>query len=110
MISFFPYKTPRDVQAQAAEALDKNWSKYDVFVLLMPTGSGKTAMAKTIAEYTKANNLKTVVGVPNNILRSQYIKEFPEFRTVKAIDEYTPFWLFQWTLWSKSTKRSHFQC
>jgi len=89
MINHFPYKTPRDVQAQAAEALDKNWSKYDVFVLLMPTGSGKTAMAKTIAEYTKANNLKTVVGVPNNILRSQYIKEFPEFRTVKAIDEYT---------------------
>lgn len=88
MIEYLPYEKPREVQKDVAEILETNWSKYDVFVILMPTGSGKTAVSEMIAKFTRDNSKKTVVGVPNNILREQYIASSPEFRTIKAISEY----------------------
>jgi len=76
IMSFFPKgREPRSIQQKALSFIEDKWNSYDVFVLIAPTGSGKSYMAMTLANWRQEVDVIT----PTNILVSQYAKEFPSF-------------------------------
>ena len=76
---------PRDVQIKAVEFLENTWEKgKKCKILSLPTGSGKSIIAKTIGEYNKSKNLITALVTPQNLLVEQYIDEFPELNFLKG--------------------------
>jgi ATP-dependent DNA helicase DinG len=85
LIENFPYANPRPVQREILEALETNWNNYDVFVLVLPTASGKTALAKSIM---RAHHSVSVI-TPTNLLVQQFIGEFPDTPTLSRLDSYT---------------------
>jgi len=88
MISFFPYDKPRKCQSDALGALASDWNSYDIFVLRIPVGGGKSAIAYSIAEYLKSVGQSALISVPNNILRTQYLNEFKDMNSVKGAEDY----------------------
>lgn len=85
LIESFPYASPRPVQREILETLDRHWDQYDVFVLVLPTASGKTAIAKSIM---KAHHSVSVI-TPTNLLVQQFVDEFPDTATLSRLDSYT---------------------
>jgi Rad3-related DNA helicase len=73
IMSYFPYPTPRPFQTEVLLEIEKQWDKYDTFVLVAPTAFGKSAVLKTIAAW-RAN---AAIIVPTNILVSQMAEAFP---------------------------------
>ena len=73
IMSYFPYPQARGQQEEALLAVEKYWDSYDCFVLICPTASGKSALAKTIAAW----RFNAAIVAPTNILVSQYCSEFP---------------------------------
>lgn len=84
LIESFPYASPRPVQREILETLDKHWDQYDVFVLVLPTASGKTAIAKSIM---KAHHSVSTI-TPTNLLVQQFVDEFPDTATLSRLDAY----------------------
>lgn len=84
ILDHFPYETPRPMQAQLLETLADVWDQYDVFVVTAPTGAGKTAISKTIMDWTgKASYI-----APTNQLIDQFLGEFPETHALHSIERY----------------------
>lgn len=76
---------PRQVQIEAISFLNEKWnSKNKCKVLSLPTGSGKSIIAKTISERNAKNGLLTAIITPQNILIEQYIEEFPTLNSLKG--------------------------
>lgn len=50
-IEYFPEQSPREFQRQVLDELIMNWDKYDNFVLELPTGVGKSAIAIALARW-----------------------------------------------------------
>ena len=73
VLSYFPYASTRNQQAEALLAMEKYWDKYDVFVIVAPTASGKSAIAKTIAAW----RFNSSIIAPTNLLVQQYADAFP---------------------------------
>jgi ATP-dependent DNA helicase DinG len=76
---------PRQVQVEAITFLNEKWnSENKCKVLSLPTGSGKSMIAKTISEYNAKNGLITAIITPQNILIEQYTDEFPALNSLKG--------------------------
>lgn len=100
ILGFFPSdKKPRDIQIQVLTKLEEMWSTHDVFVISMPTGTGKSYTAMTIARWAsqqafgKKKTGRDIKGamilVPNNMLVDQYKRDFPAVATLKRKDSYS---------------------
>lgn len=85
ILSHFPYPEARPVQAEALQTLEKNWSNYDVFVLVAPTAFGKTAFSRTLVDWGRGD---VSIIAPTNQLVDQFQEEFPEACTYKKADLY----------------------
>lgn len=66
-------RRPRSNQLEVLEFLEENWNKADVFVLRLPTGAGKSFVARTIMREFRSVGVLT----PNNALLAQYLKDYP---------------------------------
>lgn len=84
LLENFPYPSPRQIQVEVLEQLEKHWHDYDVFVLVMPTASGKTALARTLQKALYSVSAIT----PTNQLVGQYLDEFPDTPTLHRLDSY----------------------
>lgn len=84
LLKFFPYESPREIQAQALKVLGDNLEKYDVFVLSAPTAFGKTAVAETLMRALRSVSVIT----PTNLLVDQFREEFPETPGLCRMDSY----------------------
>lgn len=84
ILDFCPYPTLREVQKYTLLEIEKEWDNYDVFVLVMPTSAGKSAIAKTIADWI--GNSRVIV--PNNMLIDQFLVEFPNTSCRKGNEFY----------------------
>ena len=84
ILSHFVYDTPRPVQSEFLSEIEKDWQKYDVFVGIAPTASGKEALALTIANWS--NSARYIV--PNNVLVDQIQKNHPATVGVKGVRTY----------------------
>lgn len=80
----FPYASARDIQVDALKTLEDKWEEYDVFCIVAPTATGKTALARTLM-----NALRSVsVITPTNLLVNQFLQEFPDTPTLSRMDSY----------------------
>ena len=73
ILSYFPYETPREQQSEVLLAIEKHWDKHDNFIIVAPTASGKSSIAKTIASW----RFNCAIIAPTNLLVQQYAAEFP---------------------------------
>lgn len=80
----FPYREPRKVQTEILQSLQDNWNNYDVFMIVAPTASGKTAIAKSVMN--AAHRVSYIA--PTNLLVDQFLQEFPDTRTLARMDSY----------------------
>jgi Rad3-related DNA helicase len=71
-LSKLPYKKMRDIQKEVLEKLKNNESKYRYFIIEAPTGTGKSAIAKTICASTDKAFLITAT----KQLQDQYESDF----------------------------------
>jgi len=85
ILKYFPYETPREVQAELLQTLESIWDDYDVFVVTLPTSAGKTAISKTIMDWARGD---AVTILPTNMLIDQYLREFPDTATLARLDSY----------------------
>lgn len=77
-INKFPYPTIRAGQKTVIEKLKNNWDKFNYFVLELPTGFGKSPLAKTICASFPQAFLLTAT----KQLQDQYVKDFSDEDTV----------------------------
>lgn len=84
ILEYFPYPQIRTVQMEVLEQLEREWQNFDVFVLVAPTATGKTAISKTIMNWTNSCSVIT----PTNLLVNQYLEEFPDTPTLHRLDSY----------------------
>lgn len=89
ILQFFPYDEARDVQTDCLLELERLWDSYDVFVLVAPTATGKSAIAKTLMGWKYGVSLTT----PTNLLVDQFVSEFPDTPKLKRMDSY---WCKEW--------------
>jgi Rad3-related DNA helicase len=89
ILQHFPYREPRQLQKEVLEELEKQWSKWDIFVVVAPTAAGKSAIIKTLLDWKYSASGVT----PNNLLVDQFLQEFPSTQKLKRLDMYEcPTW------------------
>jgi Rad3-related DNA helicase len=80
---------PREAQAQALKQLEAGWKNADVFVILAPTGAGKSLISLNIAKWAhKELKMKTSIITPTKLLVDQYLDVAPRMHTIKNMQEY----------------------
>jgi Rad3-related DNA helicase len=85
ILKYFPNGSfPREYQAEALLEIEKHWQGTDVFVLNMPTGTGKTYTGATIAMWNQSTSIIT----PTNLLVSQYVQEVPSLNKLYKAEKY----------------------
>lgn len=84
LLRYFPYSEMREIQKRTLEILEKEWDRYDTFVISAPTAYGKTAVAETLIRALGSVSVIT----PTNLLVQQYRAEFPETCTLSRLDSY----------------------
>ena len=82
----FPYDTMRSSQEEVLTKMNSNWDKYRYWVLELPTGFGKSALAKTVLASHKKGFLITAT----KQLQDQYSLDFPtgDVRSIKGKKNY----------------------
>lgn len=81
--------TLRPVQIKVLLDIEANWKKYDVFVIPAMVGSGKSIIATTISNWSKALGKQSAIVTPQVMLQDQYERDFPEIPTLKGRSRYT---------------------
>jgi Rad3-related DNA helicase len=89
MFKFFDgtTRTPRKVQADCLDWLEKGWDESPIHAAQAPVGSGKSGLARAIQIATGA----TII-TPSNILIDQYIDTYPKVNFLKGKTHYTCRW------------------
>jgi Rad3-related DNA helicase len=84
ILASFPYPQAREVQSELLQAIERDWNSTDVFVVVAPTASGKTAISRTIGKWAGDYSIIT----PTNLLVNQYLDEFPDEATIHKQSSY----------------------
>jgi Rad3-related DNA helicase len=84
ILQSFPYDQPRAGQRALLEALEANWNRADVFVIVAPTAFGKSAIARTLLGWQYSSSYIT----PTNMLVDQFLEEFPDVPRLHRLDAY----------------------
>ncbi len=80
---------PRQGQIEALRLIERDWDRYDVFVLNLPVASGKSAIAQTIAKWSATRKgLRAITLAPNNLLVRQYQKDYPRLASLEGTAHY----------------------
>lgn len=69
--------------------LEANWNDYDVFVITMPTGAGKTPLGYTIGRWQVGQNKSASLIHPTNVLVSQFEASHRDVPVLNRMDSYT---------------------
>ena len=102
MRDYFPFESFQDGQGELIDKINSNYNKYDVFVVRAPVAFGKSPIAVAIQQHELDNNRGCCILTPNNMLRSQYIKDFYWLRTVRNQDEY---WLEKYKMTEREFRK-----
>lgn len=87
ILSYFPRgRKPRDVQVQILKALEDSWDDADVFVVSAAVASGKSNIAKTLANWRRSRGCAIIT--PTKILVDQYAKDFSDIHVLRAKADY----------------------
>lgn len=69
--------------------IEARWDNTDIFVLVAPTATGKSAVARTLMNWQRS----TAVCTPSNLLVEQFVAEFPGTDKLQRMDSY---WCEPW--------------
>jgi hypothetical protein len=78
IMQFYPYPVVRPGHEEILRAIESNYDKYDVFLIVVPMGYGKTCLRRTIAYWYG----DTAMTVPTNTLIQQEASEFIATRKI----------------------------
>lgn len=83
----FPHETMRPIQEKILNKLNDNWDKFRYFIIEAGTGTGKSAIAKTIA----ASHSNAFLVTATKQLQDQYIIDFKDnnIQSIKGRANYT---------------------
>ena len=85
ILKHFPrHQTPRQVQIDTLLTLEKRWNTADIFVVNLPTASGKSSLATSLMHWQK----QAAVLTPSKLLVDQYSKDFPYLHVLRAKKDY----------------------
>lgn len=84
LLDNFPYEGIRKEQKYVLNKIYNNYDDYDYFVIEAPTGTGKSAIAKTLIDFVN----KSVILTSTKYLQEQYEKEFKGLLSVKGQSNY----------------------
>lgn len=76
-------REPRPIQRAALEWLEASWDAADVLALQLPTGVGKSLVARTIQRATRGR-----IVVPSNLLMGQYTADYCDVNSLKGAAHY----------------------
>jgi len=76
-------RPPRQCQVDVLRWLEQNWDKADVLACQVPTGVGKSFIARTVQRATGGQ-----VIVPANVLMDQYRATYPKVNALKGREHY----------------------
>lgn len=88
LLEHFPFPTIREGQEITLRTAQDTINTWDVLVVRAPVGSGKSGVAVSMQAGFNAAGWGCNIIVPNNMLRQQYLDEFPKLKTVRSQDEY----------------------
>ena len=88
LLEHFPFPTIREGQEITLRTAQETINTWDVLVVRSPVGSGKSGVAVSMQAGFNAAGWGCNIIVPNNMLRQQYLDEFPKLKTVRSQDEY----------------------
>lgn len=74
----YPYPTFRPGHQETLEYIQNNRNGFDAMIIVAPTGSGKTALRRAIAQFYGDSCML----VPTNALIMQELKDFPDTRAL----------------------------
>ena len=77
---FPPGMTPRKDQRDILLEIESSYNSYDYFMICAPTGSGKSAIAYTIAKW----QFDTGIVTSTKTLQDQYVQSFPDIPVIKG--------------------------
>lgn len=82
--------TPRQEQRDVLLELEASWNYYEVFVLRMPVGSGKSRVAHCLASWlgARARGPAATILTPTNVLVRQYLDDWPTLPSLARADTY----------------------
>lgn len=81
---YFPYSTPRKSQIKSIEFTLDNFKDKKYVILECPTGSGKSAIAMTLAKYYNSAYIITT----QKILQSQYTRDYKDLANLWSKKNY----------------------
>ncbi len=80
--------TLRPVQRQILTEVEADWDEYDVHNIEAPPASGKSLIAKTIANWRNSANETVATLTPRATLQDQMQRDFPEVPSLKGKSKY----------------------
>lgn len=90
ILSYFPYDTPRDSQAQTLRSIQANWDKADVIVIRTPTAGGKTPISLATSRWAHmVRKKRSIICHPDNALVRQFKDAFPRMHVLWKKAAYT---------------------
>ena len=96
LLEHFPFPTIREGQEITLTTAQETINDWDVLVVRAPVGAGKSGIAISMQRGFNDAGWGCNIITPNNLLRDQYLTEFPELNTVKGMHEYIIPKHFQW--------------
>jgi Rad3-related DNA helicase len=87
ILDYFPGE-PRKVQHEILTTIEAAWNEADIFVVQAPVASGKSRVAKTVANWANTLGLGAAILTPTNQLVEQYRSEFPSLKSMSKQSSY----------------------
>ncbi len=84
IIDYFAFPKMREQQTIALQEIEANWDKKSIFLLSLPTGTGKSAIAHAVASWAS----KAYVLTETKQLQDQYMADFDNLNNLKGKDNY----------------------
>lgn len=84
---FFPYKEIRPEQDAVLKQISENWDSKKYFILQLDVGTGKSGIAKTVADWSR----NAFIITETKQLQEQYVHDFgsdPQFVSIKGKANY----------------------
>lgn len=90
ILNYFVKPNLRSKQAEVLCKIEEAWPDYDVLCIQAPTGTGKSAVAMTVAKWAQAEKRIRSANIlaPENVHIDHYEKEFPELNVLKKAGAY----------------------
>ena len=80
--------SPRPIQQEAMEALEKVYDKQEIIIMQLTVGSGKGPLSRAVQRAVRQKGERAIIIHPNNILINQLKGDYPEMNHLVGSNHY----------------------